>query len=184
MVPKAAYGMVYGSKWFELILLLLAINLVGQLIIFRLFRSSRLPGALFHLAFIVMLAGAAITRYTGWEGMMHIREGNEQNICLSTEKYLGYTVTDPSGELIAGEEDEFSMASVHSVKYSKTIKAGSREYELVLSKVVPNAMMDMAESPEGTPMVSLFVTDSGFQGETIHLSKGRNKIMGRGYYWL
>jgi cytochrome c-type biogenesis protein CcsB len=175
---KAAYGMVYGSKWFELILLLLAVNLVGQLIIFRLFRASRLPGALFHLAFIVMLAGAAITRYTGWEGMMHIREGNEQNICLSAEKYLGYTVTDPSGELITGEEDEFSMASVHSVKYLKTIKAGSREYELVLSKVVPNAMMDMAESPEGTEMVSLFVTDSGFQGETINLSKGETKSWG------
>jgi cytochrome c-type biogenesis protein CcsB len=175
---KAAYGMVYGSKWFELILLLLAINLVGQLIIFKLFRASRLPGALFHLAFIVMLAGAAITRYTGWEGMMHIREGNEQNICLSAEKYLGYTVTDLSGELIAAEEDEFSMAAVHSVKYSKAIKAGPREYELILSKVVPNAMMDMAESPDGKEMVSLFVTDSGFQGETINLSKGETKSWG------
>jgi cytochrome c-type biogenesis protein CcsB len=175
---KAAYGMVYGSKWFELILLLLAVNLVGQLIIFRLFRSSRLPGALFHLAFIVMLAGAAITRYTGWEGVMHIREGNEQNICLSAEKYLGYTVTDPSGTTIANEQDEYQMASVHSVKYHKTIKTGSREYELVLSKVVPNAVMEMTESPGGTEMVSLFVTDSGIQGETIHLAKGEIRSWG------
>jgi cytochrome c-type biogenesis protein CcsB len=176
--PKVAYGMVYGSKWFELILLLLAVNLVGQLIIFRLFRSSRLPGALFHLAFIVMLAGAAITRYTGWEGVMHIREGNEQNICLSTEKYLGYNVTDPSGELLAADEDEFSMASVHSVKYSKTIETGSGEYELVLSKVVPNATMEITESPEGVEMVSLFVTDTGIQGETIHLAKGEIRSWG------
>ena len=34
----AAYNMVYNSHWFELILLLLAVNLVGQLIIFKLFK--------------------------------------------------------------------------------------------------------------------------------------------------
>jgi hypothetical protein len=60
----AAYGIVYNTRWFELILLLLAVNLAGQLVIFKLFRKSRLTGALFHLAFIVMLAGAAITLYT------------------------------------------------------------------------------------------------------------------------
>ena len=65
----AAYGMVYGTKWFELILLLLSINLIGQLIINKLFRRSRLPVALFHLAFVLMIAGAGITRYFGWEGI-------------------------------------------------------------------------------------------------------------------
>src|SRR5512133_1382052 len=80
----AAYGMVYNTRWFELILLLLAVNLVGQLIAFRLFKLSRISGALFHLSFIIMLAGAAITRYTGWEGSIHIRENEEQNVCYTT----------------------------------------------------------------------------------------------------
>jgi hypothetical protein len=69
----AAYSAVYNTKWFELILILLAVNLIGQLIIFKLFRKSKLPVALFHLAFIVMIAGAGITRYFGWEGTIHIR---------------------------------------------------------------------------------------------------------------
>ena len=47
----AAYGTVYGSKWFELILLLLAVNLVGQLIVFRLFKNRGFPEPffIFHL---------------------------------------------------------------------------------------------------------------------------------------
>ena len=36
----AAYSMVYGSKWFELVLLLLALNLAGQVLIFKLLRKK------------------------------------------------------------------------------------------------------------------------------------------------
>ena len=36
-----AYSMVYNTIWFELILLLLATNLIGQLIIYKLFRKSQ-----------------------------------------------------------------------------------------------------------------------------------------------
>src|SRR5450759_4683881 len=68
---SAAYNMVYNTRWFELILILLAANLVGQLIILKLFRRSRLPGALFHISFIIMIIGAGITRYFGWEGTIH-----------------------------------------------------------------------------------------------------------------
>ena len=35
---SAAYSMVYNTKWFELILLLLAVNLVGQMVIFKLYK--------------------------------------------------------------------------------------------------------------------------------------------------
>lgn len=71
----AAYSMVYNTRWFELILLLLAVNLVGQVVIFKLLKREKLTIALFHLSFILMIIGAGITRYFGWEGSMHIREG-------------------------------------------------------------------------------------------------------------
>ncbi len=83
---KTAFGMVYNRKWFELILLLLAANMTGQLIINKMFRKEKLPVTLFHLAFVIMIAGAGITRYTGWEGSMHIREGETSNTCVSSEE--------------------------------------------------------------------------------------------------
>jgi cytochrome c-type biogenesis protein CcsB len=77
----AAYSMIYNTRWFELIMLLLSANLIGQAIIHKLFRKEKLPVALFHLSFVLMVAGAGITRYFGWEGSIHIREGETSSTC-------------------------------------------------------------------------------------------------------
>ena len=69
----AAFKMVYNTRWFELIIFLLAVNLAGQVIFHKLLRKEKLVIALFHLSFILIIAGAAITRYFGWEGSVHIR---------------------------------------------------------------------------------------------------------------
>jgi cytochrome c-type biogenesis protein CcsB len=79
----ASYSMFYNTKWFELIMILLSANLIGQIIIRKLLRKEKLPIALFHLSFVLMIAGAGITRYFGWEGSIHIREGETSSICYS-----------------------------------------------------------------------------------------------------
>lgn len=173
--PAAARGMVYETKWFELVLLLLAINLVGQLIIMRLFKVSRISGALFHLAFIVMLAGAAITRYTGWEGSIHIREGQEQNTVFTTEKHLGFNVTDNSGNVLASHSREFSMSSAG--KFDRTADVAGTEYRITLARMVPNATTDIVENPAGEPVLALFVmSGEGMNGEDIFLRRGERKL--------
>ena len=45
---SAAYSMFYNAKWFELILLLLAANLVGRLVVLKLYKREKLPVFLFH----------------------------------------------------------------------------------------------------------------------------------------
>ena len=55
----AARSMVYGTHWFELLFLLLAVNLTGQIVIFRLYRKEKLSVMLFHAAFIIMVAPAS-----------------------------------------------------------------------------------------------------------------------------
>ena len=97
---ETAYRIVYGAKWFELIMLLLAVNLVGQIFEHRLYRKEKLTVMMFHVAFIVILAGAALTRYTGFEGTMHIREGEQSNRIYSSVKYIGYSVKDKEGRVV------------------------------------------------------------------------------------
>lgn len=172
--PAAAKGMVYETKWFELVLLLLALNLVGQLIVLKLFKLSRISGALFHLAFVVMLAGAAITRYTGWEGSMHIREGQEQNTVFTTEKHLGFNVADNTGNVLASYSREYSMSN--GGKFDKTAEAGGTQYRITLSQMVPNATTDIVEGPDGEPILALFImSGEGMNGEDIFLRKGERK---------
>jgi cytochrome c-type biogenesis protein CcsB len=135
----AAYSMVYNTKWFELILLLLSLNLVGRLIILKLYRKTKLAVFLFHLSFVLMIAGAGITRYFGWEGSIHIRNGEEQNICFSNEKYIGYTIRDVTGNIIDSRADKYAMTSVSADNYKKNLSINNKDYELVLAKIIPNA---------------------------------------------
>jgi len=136
----AAYSMVYNTKWFELILLLLVVNLAGRLIILKLYKREKLAVALFHVSFIIMIVGAGITRYFGWEGSMHIREGQEQNACFSNDKFIGYSIKDANGSILESNSQKYSMTSVSAEDYKKTIIINGKDYELVLAKIIPNAV--------------------------------------------
>ncbi len=168
----AAYSMVYNTRWFELILFLLAVNLFGQIVIFKLFRKTKLTVALFHLSFILMIIGAGITRYFGWEGTMHIREGEEQKECFSNEKYIGYSVKDNNGAIITSQFEKYSMTSISADNFKKVIKTDGRNYDLVLAKIIPNASETITDSPEGEPIISLLVTKEMTSRETLILKKG------------
>jgi cytochrome c-type biogenesis protein CcsB len=169
---SAAYNMVYNTRWFELILLLLAVNLVGQIVVLKLFRKEKLTIALFHLSFILMIIGAGITRYFGWEGSMHIREGEEQQQCLSNEKYIGYSVKDNKGSIIESRIDKYAMTSVSADNYKKEFLVNGRKYELILAKIIPNASEVVTDTPEGEPIVSMLVTKNMMSSEAITLKKG------------
>lgn len=171
----AAYSMVYDTRWFELILILLAANLIGQLIINKLFRKQKLPVSLFHLAFILMIIGAGITRYFGWEGTMRIREGESQNICYSEGEKIGYSLFDNNGNIISSESKKFSLTSVSADNYRTNININNKEHELVLSKIIPNAAEEIIESPSGEPIISFMVTRDMMSNETVILKKGEKK---------
>jgi hypothetical protein len=171
----ASYSIVYNTRWFELILLLLSANLVGQLVIFKMFRKAKLPVALFHLAFILMIIGAGITRYSGWEGSIHIREGETSDRCSSNEKYLGFTVKNEKGDLINEFSRKYTMTSGSAGNFERKIKAGGKDYKLVLARIIPNAAETIADDPSGTPVISLLVTKEMAAREIATLKKGESK---------
>ena len=169
----AAYSMVYNTKWFELILLLLAANLVGQMIILKLYTRSKLPVFMFHLSFVLMIAGAGITRYFGWEGSIHIREGEEQNTCYSTEKYIGYLIKDASGNTIESKLDKYAMTSVSVDNYKKSLSINNKDYELVLAKIIPNAAETNTQTGESKAIaVNPEEQNTGQNAFIFHLFRG------------
>lgn len=176
---SAAYNFVYDTRWFELILFLLSFNLIGQMITFKLYRKSKLTVLLFHLSFILMIFGAGITRYTGWEGSIHIREGAEQSKCYSGEKFISYILKDKSGNTIIQNSQKYFMGSSTADGFKKKIESGNKEYKLVLAKILPNASEIVAESSavssDGSPVISLVVSDSLKRG-SINLENGRSAV--------
>lgn len=79
---------IYNAWWFEAIMVLFAINFCGNIVRYRLYKKDKWSTLVFHLAFILVIVGAAITRYIGYEGVMQIREGETNNILLTEKPYL------------------------------------------------------------------------------------------------
>ncbi|AVI52133.1 cytochrome C biogenesis protein [Pukyongia salina] len=80
--------LIYNAWWFELIMVMFVINFIGNIFRFRLYRKEKWATLTLHLSFILILVGAFVTRYIGYEGRMSIREGATENTFLSDETYL------------------------------------------------------------------------------------------------
>ena len=92
---------IYNAWWFELIMALFVLNFIGNIFRYRLLRKEKWAVLAIHLSFILILVGAFVTRYIGYEGVMPIREGDSTNTFLSEKTYL--TV------LIDGEFEQQSL---------------------------------------------------------------------------
>ena len=84
--PTAARAVVYHSWWFGLLLLLLAVNFMLTARRMRLARRRRWGVLLLHYGLAVTLAGAFVTHAWGYEGYMHIREGETSNRMMTTDR--------------------------------------------------------------------------------------------------
>jgi len=80
--------LVYEAWWFELIMVLFVVNFVGNIFRFRLYKKAKWATLTLHLSFILILIGAGVTRYIGYEGLMPIREGATESTFLSRETFL------------------------------------------------------------------------------------------------
>lgn len=73
---------VYSSVWFVAVWAVLA---VSSLAVFAKKLAKRLPVMLFHISLIIILAGALVTRISGEEGMVHLREGESTDYYVKKE---------------------------------------------------------------------------------------------------
>ena len=90
---------IYNAWWFELLMVLMAVNFFGNIFKYRLLRKEKWAVLALHLSFLLILFGAFVTRYFGFEGVMPIREGVTENQFLSEKTYLTVFVDgDMNGE--------------------------------------------------------------------------------------
>jgi len=81
-------NLIYNAWWFEAIMVFFVINFVGNIFRFKLYKKEKWATLTLHLAFILILFGAFVTRYISYEGMMSIREGATENKFLSIQPYI------------------------------------------------------------------------------------------------
>ena len=156
----AVRGAVYDTWWFEMLMVILAINFIGNIYRYRLLRKEKFNVLLFHLAFIIILIGAAVTRYTGYEGMMRIREGKQSSTIISQERYLKVHVSQGN--------DHWSIDRPMNVTRLKQpdldIALGKEDapIKVKVNRYVPDAVQSLIPGEPGNQVMELVaVVDEG-----------------------
>ena len=86
--------LIYNATWFNLLLLFLSLTLIANIARYKMWQKEKIAMFLFHISFIVILIGAAITRFVSYEGLMLIREGATTNFIYSADANLWYKIND------------------------------------------------------------------------------------------
>ena len=162
---------IYNTKWFEVLLVLLAINLFLNIINFKMYKKDRMLVLTFHISFFVILIGAGVTRYMGFEGMMHIREGQTSSMMQSAEPYVNIKAGE--GNKITADSTMLYLSKRTHNSFEKDIAVDGKTLHVKLMEYIPDAVIKLVEDKNGEPIANMMVTLNG-QGQSVQLSKGES----------
>ncbi|MGQ1927877.1 cytochrome c biogenesis protein CcsA [Ornithobacterium rhinotracheale] len=157
---QVARAQVYEAWWFELLMLWLSINFIFHIKKYNLLSKKKLVIGLFHIAFVIIILGAGITRFFGTEGNMSIREGQAVNYFLSAEKYAQIKF-----------EDQLDLALVNIIPYSfsgidKSLELNDEKFNF---KVVKYFKAAIPELKEGKDTIMEMAISRGQGREDLHV---------------
>ncbi len=155
---EIARQLVYNAFWFEVLLMLMVINLLGSVVRYEILNKRKFSILLFHLAFIIILIGAGITRYFGSEGIMHLREGETSNE-ISSDKTSVRIEAEYKGQK-ASKTVEVSFSENGSNDFSESLVLAGRKIEVQYELFVTNAAETIVPDSKGDAAISLFVMDA------------------------
>mgnify|MGYP003497854827 FL=1 len=125
---SSARVLVYNNLWYETVLVLTTINLIGIIFKYKMWKNK--ARFIFHFSFVVILIGAGITRYIGYEGIMQIPEGQTENKMLSLEPFLQITIKDGDKVYYQEYQKEFTSLFSNLNNFSHKINFAEKSLEI------------------------------------------------------
>ena len=159
----AAKALVYGSYWFELLLVFLSVSMTVIYFRHKLYRKDKMSVGLFHLAFILMIIGAGVTRYIGEEGVIHIREGESSSELITTDQYFHMLLS-------KGDQNLEAEQKVLLTPYSEN--AISATFEIDGKKLKVRSVEFLMNARSGSQTGSAMGNMKQGKGARIRLSDG------------
>ncbi len=170
--PQASRDAIYNAWWFEVLLLLLAINFTGAIFERKMYKRRKWPVLLVHVGFIIILLGAAITRYFGYEGTMHIREGASSSEILLNKKAIKIGFTSPNNYQFTYD---FNLKKDN--EFEETLKHNGQEYDVKLIKKYPAAIEKAIKAKNGKPVIGYILAGQQYRGFS-YIEEGKTRDYG------
>ena len=166
----ASKALVYSALWFEVVQVLLALNFIGNIKRYNLLRWEKFPTLLFHIAFVIILIGASVTRYVSYEGQMPIREGATSNLVVSANTYLSLRID--NNKVQRHYEKELLMSSITNNSFDKTFEFKGKDIEVDYVDFIPNATEQIIKDNGDKTMLHLVVSAMGGR-EDKYIEQGK-----------
>ncbi|NNE31417.1 MAG: cytochrome c biogenesis protein CcsA [Winogradskyella sp.] len=157
--------LIYNAWWFEAIMVVFVINFIGNIGRYRLWRKEKWATLTLHLAWILIIVGAGVTRYIGYEGMMAIREGETENQFRSQKTYItayvvgNYQIDGVMQRYNFQREVDFSPRLQND--FDETITYGDIPVNFKLQKFVSGAEKDVIPSEDGESYLKIVEAADG-----------------------
>jgi cytochrome c-type biogenesis protein CcsB len=159
--------LVYNAWWFEAIMLFFAINFIGNIKRYQLYKKEKWATLLMHLAWLFIIGGAFVTRYISYEGMMPIREGASSKEFFSDKMYLTVFVDgDYQGKMMRRIfEKPLLLSPVTSNDFSITENFAEVPFEIDYKNFVLDAKETIKEAKNGSTYLKLVESGDGTRHE-------------------
>eukprot|EP01029_Cantina_marsupialis_P011169 TRINITY_DN25054_c0_g1_i3.p2 TRINITY_DN25054_c0_g1~~TRINITY_DN25054_c0_g1_i3.p2 ORF type:complete len:293 (-),score=44.08 TRINITY_DN25054_c0_g1_i3:27-905(-) len=151
---SSARVLVYNNIWYETVMVLTTINLMGIIIKFKMWKNP--ARFIFHIAFVVILIGAGVTRYLGYEGIIHIREGATENRMISLEPYLQVKIKQEDASYY--KEYPLELSALGSNDFTYNIKFKDKELVVKFNNYM--------YAKKGNNDMSILTVDATLNGQT------------------
>ncbi|ENY7129364.1 cytochrome c biogenesis protein CcsA [Campylobacter jejuni] len=169
-----AWAMVYDTFWFEYIQLLLGVNLLCGMFRYKMFRLKKLPLMIFHISFLFILVGSAMTRYAGFEGILPIREHTQNSLIESSKTSLRIS-TIKDGERYSAVNDRYIGNLPFANSFKLKLNLGDDQAVLKYKDLILNAHYTYKENNNSDPLLVLMLSQKGSQGVDVKFEKGEVK---------
>jgi cytochrome c-type biogenesis protein CcsB len=160
---QTSKALVYNSWWFEAIMVFFVINFFGNIFRYRLYKKEKWAVLMFHTAFLLIIIGAAVTRYVGYEGIMLIDEGETTNQFLSETTYVNVIVDNSKEQKKLHKPILLSAWGTNTWAFSDDFR--NKEYKVDLVDYIPWAEKKLVEDENGVEHLFLVESSSGNRHE-------------------
>lgn len=169
-----ANQVVYNTWWFSLIHLLFVMVMIGNVFRYKLYKKNKLAVLIFHGALIVMIIGAGFTRYTGFEGRLHLSEGEIKNKIRVGDSFLH--IDFGADNETKSFTDEIFISAYKEPEFNKTYTVNGKDFTVELKRIIPNPEQSLVNASDGKDMLEmLFITEGEMQRYLLR-EKARVKV--------
>ncbi len=153
-----AKAMVYHSWWFKGVMVIMVLNFSGMIFTKKLYIKTKWNILIIHVALIVIMIGAGITHYLGYEGQIHIRENQVTDRFVSADPYFYAIMND--GDKSETIYKKVWLTPVLDKAFHKRVLFQGKEIELSLNKFMPNMVEKVVHDETGSPIVTIIAAMS------------------------